>query len=167
MILLGLFALRQINTQFFPDFGLDMVSVSVQWRGASAEDIDSNIIQSLDPEVRFLDSVRRVRSSSVEGNGQIVIEFNSGTDMQAALSNVETAVGQVTTLPEDSETPEIRKLVRYDTISRIVISGPYPEASLKALAKRLRNGLLRSGSDKVSLFGARDEEIWVEVAQQR
>ena len=78
MILLGLFALRQINTQFFPDFGLDMVSVSVQWRGASAEDIDSNIIQSLDPEVRFLDSVRRVRSSSVEGNGQIVIEFNSG-----------------------------------------------------------------------------------------
>ena len=167
MILLGLFALRQINTQFFPDFGLDMVSVSVQWRGASAEDIDSNIIQSLDPEVRFLDSVRRVRSSSVEGNGQIVIEFNSGTDMQAALSNVETAVGQVTTLPEDSETPEIRKLVRHDTISRIVISGPYPEASLKALAKRLRNGLLRSGSDKVSLFGARDEEIWVEVAPQR
>ena len=77
-----------------------------------------------------------MQSSSVEGNGQIVIEFNAGTDMQSALSNVETAVGQVTTLPEDSETPEIRRLVRYDTISRIVISGPYPEASLKEIAKR-------------------------------
>ena len=124
MILLGVFALRQINTQFFPDFGLDIVSVSVEWRGASAEDIDSNIIQALDSEVRFLDDVRRVSSSSVEGSGRIVIEFNAGADMQAALSNVETAVGQVTTLPEDSETPEIRRLVRYDTISRIVISGP-------------------------------------------
>ena len=167
MILVGIFALRQINTQFFPDFGLDMVSISVEWRGASAEDIDSNIIQALDPEVRFLDAVRRVQSSSVEGNGQIVIEFNAGTDMQSALSNVETAVGQVTTLPEDSETPEIRRLVRYDTISRIVISGPYPEASLKEIAKRLRDDLLNSGSDKVDLFGARDEEIWVEVTPQR
>ena len=167
MILLGIYSLRQINTQFFPDFGLDMVSVTVEWRGASAEDIDSNIIQALDSEVRFLDDVRRVQSSSVEGSGRIVIEFNAGADMQAALSNVETAVGQVTTLPEDSETPEIRRLVRYDTISRIVISGPYPEASLKKIAKRLRDDLLNSGSDKVDLFGARDEEIWVELAPQR
>jgi multidrug efflux pump subunit AcrB len=166
MILVGGFALRQINTQFFPDFGLDMVSVSVEWRGASAEDIDSNIIQALDPEVRFLDGVRRVQSSSVEGRGQIVVEFNAGTDMQSALSNIETAVGQVTTLPEDSETPEIRRLVRYDTISRIVISGPYPESSLKEIAKRLRDDLLDSGSDKVDIFGARDEEIWVEVAPE-
>ena len=167
MILLGIYSLRQINTQFFPDFGLDMVSVTVEWRGASAEDIDSNIIQALDSEVRFLDDVRRVQSSSVEGSGRIVIEFNAGADMQAALSNVETAVGQVATLPEDSETPEIRRLVRYDTISRIVISGPYPEASLKKIAKRLRDDLLNSGSDKVDLFGARDEEIWVELAPQR
>ncbi|NKB57940.1 MAG: AcrB/AcrD/AcrF family protein [Alphaproteobacteria bacterium] len=166
MILVGIFALRQINTQFFPDFGLDIISISVEWRGASAEDIDSNIIQALDPEVRFLDGVRRVQSSSVEGHGQIVIEFDAGTDMQSALSNIETAVGQVTTLPEDSETPEIRRLVRYDTISRIVISGPYPESSLKEIGKRLRDDLLNSGSDKVDLFGARDEEIWVEVAPE-
>lgn len=166
MILVGLFALRQVNTQFFPDFGLDIIRISVEWRGASAEDIDSNIIQALDPEVRFLDDVRRVQASSVEGNGQLVIEFNPGTDMQAALSNIETAVGQVTTLPEDSETPEIRRIVRYDTISRIVISGPYPESSLKAIAKRLRDDLLNAGSDKVGLFGARDEEIWVEVAPE-
>lgn len=166
MILVGLFALRQINVQFFPDFGLDIIRISVQWRGASAEDIDSNIIQALDPEVRFLDDVRRVQASSVEGNGQLVIEFNPGTDMQAALSNIETAVGQITTLPEDSETPEIRRIVRYDTISRIVLSGPYPESSLKAVAKRLRDDLLNAGSDKVGLFGARDEEIWVEVTPE-
>lgn len=166
MILVGLFALRQINVQFFPDFGLDIIRISVEWRGASAEDIDSNIIQALDPEVRFLDDVRRVQASSVEGNGQLVIEFNPGTDMQAALSNIETAVGQVTTLPEDSETPEIRRIVRYDTISRIVISGPYPESSLKAVAKRLRDDLLNAGSDKVGLFGTRDDEIWVEVAPE-
>ena len=66
MIVAGLFAFRQTNTQFFPDFGIDWVSVSVDWPGASAEDIDDNIVQAIEPEVRFLDGVKRVRSTSVE-----------------------------------------------------------------------------------------------------
>lgn len=163
MIISGFFALNRMNTQFFPDFGIDIVYVSVEWPGASAEDVDSNIVQSIEPEVRFLDSVKRVRSSSIEGRATILVEFNAGTDMQAALSDVETAVSTVTTLPEDSEQPEVRKIVRYDSISRLVLSGPVPEASLKQVAKRIRDGLLDRGIDQVDLFGARDEEIWVEI----
>ena len=167
MIVAGLFAFRQTNTQFFPDFGIDWVSVSVDWPGASAEDIDDNIVQAIEPEVRFLDGVKRVRSTSVEGVAKISVEFLPGTDMQAALADVETAVGQVSTLPRDSEKPKIKRIVRYDTINRIVISGPYPESSLKAIAKGIRDDLLDRGVDKVDITGARDEEIWVEVAPER
>ncbi|MDJ0950568.1 MAG: efflux RND transporter permease subunit [Alphaproteobacteria bacterium] len=163
MIIGGLFAINRMNTQFFPDFGIDIISVAVEWPGASAEDVDANIVQAIEPEVRFLDGVKRVRSTSVEGRGSVVVEFEPGSDMQAALADVETGVGQVMTLPDDSERPEIRRIVRYDTISRLVISGPYPERSLKAIAKRIRDGLLDRGIDKVDLSGARDEEIWVEV----
>ncbi len=163
MIIGGLASLTRLNTQFFPDFGIDIVSVAVEWPGASAEDVDANIVQAIEPEVRFLDGVKRVRSHSREGAASISIEFEPGTDMQAALADVETGVGQVRTLPEDSENPEIRRVVRYDTISHIVISGPYPEAALKAVAKRMRDDLLDRGIDKVDMIGARDEEIWVEV----
>jgi multidrug efflux pump subunit AcrB len=166
MIISGFFALNKMNTQFFPDFGIDIVSVSVEWPGASAEDVDSNIVQAIEPEVRFLDSVKRVRSSSLEGRATILVEFNAGTDMQSALSDVETAVSTVTTLPDDSEQPEVRKIVRYDSISRLVLSGPVPESSLKQVAKRIRDGLLDRGIDQVDLFGARDEEIWVEIAPE-
>ena len=164
MILVGIFGLLRINTQFFPDFGIDIVTVNVEWRGASAEDVDTNIIQAIEPEVRFLDGVKRVRSTANEGAALIVLEFETGTDLQAALSDVETAVGQVTTLPEESETPEVRRVVRYDPISRVVVSGPFSESALKAIAKRMRDDLLSRGIDKITLSGARDEEIWVEVA---
>ncbi|MFT6580471.1 MAG: efflux RND transporter permease subunit [Alphaproteobacteria bacterium] len=167
MLIVGTVSLLRMNTQFFPDFGLDFVRVSVAWPGASAEDVDSNIIQAIEPEVRFLDSVRRVRSWSLEGVATVLVEFLPGTDMQAALSNVETAVGQVTTLPEDSETPNISRVVRYDPVSKIVISGPFPEASLKATAKRIRDDLLADGIDQITIFGSRDEEIWAEVSQDR
>lgn len=167
MILIGVVSLQRMNTQFFPDFGIDFVTVGVEWRGASAEDVDTNIVQAIEPEVRFLDGIKQVRSTASEGFASVAVEFLPGTDMQLALSNVETAVGQVTTLPEDSERPEIRRVVRYDPISRIVISGPYSEAALKAVAKRVRDDLLDRGIDKVTLLGSRDEEIWVEVPQRK
>jgi multidrug efflux pump subunit AcrB len=163
MIVCGLFSLRQINRQFFPDFGIDFVTVTVSWPGASAEDVDSNIVQSIEPEVRFLNGVKKVISSSYEGVASVSIEFEAGHNMQEALSDVESAITQLRTLPEDSEQPEIKRIVRYETISKLVISGPFPEHSLKSIAKTLRDTLLDRGIDRVDLFGARDEEIWVDV----
>ena len=163
MILAGAFALSRLNTQFFPDFGIDMVTVRVIWPGASAEDVEANIIQAIEPEVRFLNSVESVVGSAVEGAGTVAVEFEPDTDMQEALSEVEAAVGRITTLPEDIERPIIQRIVRHDTISRLVVSGAMPEAALKALAKGVRDDLLGRGIDRVELFGARDEEIWVEI----
>lgn len=166
MVIGGLIAFQRINTQFFPDFGLDIISISVEWPGASAEDLDETVVQAIEPEVRFLDGVKRVFSDSFEGSAFIIIEYDPGTDMQSALNTVETVVGQVTTLPEDSETPVIKRTTRYDPISRIVVSGPFPEPALKAYAKKIRDDLLERGVDKVDLIGARDEEIWAEIAPE-
>jgi multidrug efflux pump subunit AcrB len=163
MIMLGIIALGSLNRQFFPDFGLDLIRVQVEWPGATAEDVESSIVEALEPELRFLDGVKRVTSSASEGVGSVAVEFQPGTDMQRALSDVESAVGQVTTLPEDSERPEIRQIIRYDTITRVVLSGPYSEQALKQFAKQMREDLLDRGVDRVTFFGIRDEEIRVEI----
>jgi len=166
MILVGFAALSRINTQFFPDFGIEIITVRVEWPGATAEDIDTNIVQAMEPELRFLDQVKRLRSSSVEGAATVAVEFESGSDMQQALSDVESAVDLVTTLPEEAEQPEIQRITRYDTISRLVLSGPYSERALAAFARDMRDQLLDRGVDKVDLFGNRGEEIWVEVSPE-
>ncbi|SVD08772.1 uncharacterized protein METZ01_LOCUS361626, partial [marine metagenome] len=97
MLIIGVVSLERLNTQFFPDFGIDIVTVYVAWSGASAEDVESNVIKALEPELRFLDSVDKVTSSAREGSGTVVVEYKSGTDMQAALSAVESAVSQIDT----------------------------------------------------------------------
>ena len=78
MILFGALGLARMNTQFFPTFGIDWISASVTWPGASAEDVDANVVAAIEPEVRFLDGVKRVVSQSVEGVGSIIIEFHAG-----------------------------------------------------------------------------------------
>jgi len=167
MLVAGVAGLWRMNTQFFPDFGIDIVTVNVDWDGASADDVDRSIVQAIESEVRFLDEVKRVRSTAREGHASVVVEFEQGADMQAALSNVDSAVAQATTLPEDAETPEVSRVVRYDTIARVALSGPYTEAALRAFAKTMRDEMLLTGIDRVTLTGVRDPEIWVEVDPNR
>ena len=49
MVVAGLMAIPNMRAQFFPDVIIDNVSVSTQWKGAGAEDIDAGIIQVLEP----------------------------------------------------------------------------------------------------------------------
>ena len=53
LVIIGLFSLERLNTQFFPTFTIDWITISVEWPGASAEDIDSNIVSVIEPKVRF------------------------------------------------------------------------------------------------------------------
>ncbi len=166
MIAIGLFALARINTQFFPTIEIPQITVSVAWPGASAEDVEENILDSLEPELRFLDGIDETISVAREGIGVITMEFDAGADMQKALADVEQAVDGVTTLPADSEEPVIGRITFFEPVARISVSGPFPEDVLKSHAKRLRDGLLAAGIDKVSFTGARDEEIWVRIREQ-
>lgn len=166
MILLivgGLVSLLRLNTQFFPNFSIDVITVTIEWPGASTTDIETNIIAPLEPEVRFLDSVEKVNSFATEGWAHVVVEFQQGADMQKALAEVDSAVLQITTLPEDSGKPIVKRAINYETISRVSLSGAFSESALKSIAKRMRDDLLSRGIDRVTLFGARDEEIWVDI----
>lgn len=165
MVIAGLYSVFKLNTQFFPTVEIPSITVSVSWPGASAADVETNILDGIEPELRFLDDVEEVRSVAREGSGTVTIEFTAQADMQKALSDVEQAINGITTLPEDSEEPVIRRITYFEGVARLVLSGPVDEQTLKAEAKRVRDGLLVAGIDKVSLNGARDEEIWIKIRE--
>ncbi|MBZ0217298.1 MAG: efflux RND transporter permease subunit, partial [Fimbriimonadaceae bacterium] len=97
MLLAGAFGLTRINSQFLPSVEIPNITITVVWSGASADDIATNIIAAIEPEVRFLDQVKELRSVAREGVAVINIELNQGADMQKAEGDVEQAVDAVTT----------------------------------------------------------------------
>jgi multidrug efflux pump subunit AcrB len=167
MLLAGMAGLSKLNTQFFPTFSVDYITIGVAWPGATAEDVDKSIVSAIEPEVRFLDAVKKVQSTAFEGLASVAIEYNQGSDMQQALSEVEQAMAQITTLPEDAEEPVIRRILIYETIARIVLSGDISEVALKNWAKALRDDLLNTGIERVETFGLRDEELVIEITPER
>ncbi len=166
MILFGVFALGRINTQFFPTLEIPNVTVTVAWSGASAEDVEANILQIIEPEVRFIDGVTKMESYAREGSGTISLEFERSADMQKATSDVESAVKAISNLPEDSDAPKIRRVAFFDRVARISISGNVPESTLRIYAKTIRDDLIERGIDKVDFDGMRDPEIHVDVPER-
>ncbi len=163
VVIMGVIFGMKVNRQFMPDVGFGWVSIHVIWPGASAEDVERTIVSAIEPEVRFLNNAIRVATYVSEGIARMYVEFDPDADMRKAANDVEKAISRITTLPQDAEEPVITQFARFDTVSRLVISGPFSEAALKATAKRMRDELLERGIDKVELIGARDEEIRVEV----
>ena len=165
MLVVGSMSAARLNKQFFPDIDVEVVAVSVDWSGATAEDIDANIVQTLEPELRTIANVKKVSSSSFEGRATTQVEFEFGTDMQKALADVEAAVGLVD-FPAEAEAPKVVKGEFFDTIARIVLYGPYSIDALRFHAKSIKEDLLQRGADKVELIGLPDEEILIEVKDQ-
>jgi multidrug efflux pump subunit AcrB len=165
IIVLGLFSVSRLNTQFFPTVEIPAITVTIQWSGASALDVEQNIVDAIDPELRFLDDVDKITSVAREGVAVFNIEFFADADMQKAQSDVEQAVEQVTTLPDAAEEPTIQRVTFYEPVAKIAISGPFSESTLKDYAKQVRDGLLEAGIDRVSFTGARDEEIWATIPE--
>ena len=131
--------------------------------GATAQDIDKNIVATVQPEVRFIDGVKEFSSTSRQGVAIMNVEFYPETDMQRAVGDVEAAVNALTTLPKESERPIISQETFFEPAASILISGPFEERALRAFAKQIRDGLLERGIDKINLEGYRDEEIWIEA----
>lgn len=166
MVLFGVYGLAKLNTQFFPTVKIDTITVTVPWPGASAEDVTANILEVIEPELRFLDNLDQVTSYGREGSGTVVLEYIEGTDLQKALSDAEQAMAGITTLPEDSETPTISAVTFTDGVAKLALRGPFSEEALKQFAKKIRDDLLERGIDKVSLKGYRSPEYVVEVPER-
>ena len=167
VILAGSWALAKLNTQFFPSFELDIITVRVTWSGASAEDVESGITSPLEQQLRSLDNLHNLTSTSAQGVSAITLEYEEDADMNVALEKVNSTVAQVRNLPEEADAPEISRVIRYESIARVLISGSDQREELRHFAQQSRDELLAMGVSKVDISGLPEQEIAIEVPPAR
>ena len=167
MILAGVIGLMKLNVQFFPNFELDSVTVTTTWSGANAEDTESAITIPLEQRLRSIDRLKEMTSTSATGVSAITLEFDENTNMILALDEVKKQVDDFTNLPEDAEIPRVAKALRYESVARLLISGPTQTEELRMLARQFERELLAAGIDKVDVVGLPEQQIQIEIASEQ
>ncbi|MFT6023065.1 MAG: multidrug efflux pump subunit AcrB [Ascidiaceihabitans sp.] len=163
MVVAGLAAIPNMRAQFFPDVILDNVSVTVVWDGAGAEDVDAGIVQVLEPGLLAVEGVESSESVSREGRAAIQLEFAPNWDMARAADDVQAAIDQITTLPDEAEDPTVRRGAWRDRVTDVVITGPIAPEQLGLFADELVTRLFAVGVTRTTIRGIAAPQVLIEV----
>ena len=158
----GLLAMYSIKQEVFPEFQVDIVTVSVPYPGASPEEVEQGILLVIEEEVRGLDGIKEMTSRAMEGRGTVTIELEVGADRQKLYQDVQQAVGRITTFPLDAEEPTVSLASRRRDVLEVHLFGNVDPWTLQNVAERVRDQLLQEeGITQIELEGARNFEIHV------
>ncbi len=163
LLVFGLTAAPNMRAQFFPDVIVDTVSVSTVWDGAGPEDVDSAIVQVLEPALLAVDGVESSSAFSREGRGSITLDFEPGWDMSRAAEDVQSAIDQITTLPDEAEDPIVRRGAWRDRVTDVVLTGPVGTTQLALFADELVTRLFAAGVTRTTITGVVAPRTVVEV----
>src|SRR5690606_30289891 len=87
-----------------------IVSVSLDYRGASAEIVEKKVTQRLEDAVAGIEGIEKMTSSTEDGEARVTLEFSLDRDVDAAANDVRDRVSRIVdSLPEEADAPQIRK----------------------------------------------------------
>ncbi|MEM1257554.1 MAG: efflux RND transporter permease subunit [Bacteroidota bacterium] len=161
----GIVGALSLKSSFFPLTDSKNIIINITYLGASPQEIEEGIILKIEDNLKGLQGVDRVTSTSSENSGSINVEIEKGYDIDFMLLEVKNAVDRVPTFPAGMEPLIVSKLeaVR-PTISFAVSGENISLATLKQIGRQIENDLRAiEGISQIEISGYPEEEIEIAV----
>jgi multidrug efflux pump len=167
LAIFGFISYSTIPKEQIPEIKLTYISVGTLYPGTSPKDIENFITRPLEKNMKSLEDVKVITSSSVQDYSFILVEFNAGVDLTEAKQRVKDAVDKTKRdLPNDlTDDPLVQEFDFSDIpIMNINLSGNYSLDNLKDYAELMQDRIEQIPEiTRVDIVGALDREIQVDV----
>ncbi len=107
LVVIGLAAATRIPVQMIPDLEVRTVTVETAWPGATPQDIEKEILIEQERFLRNVPNLERMTATASSGSAEIELEFPFGVDITETLIEVNNALSQVPSYPENVDEPRI------------------------------------------------------------
>ncbi len=169
-IIIAIFGLVNYNSipkEQFPEIVIPTVLVNTVYPGTSPSDIENLVTRPLEKNLKSINGVKNIKSSSIQDFSSVVVEFRTGIDIADAKQKVKDAVDKTKPdLPSDRKSdPDVREIDLSEVpIMNLQISGKYGLDRLKKYADMMQDQIegLKEIT-RVDIVGALDREIQVNV----
>ncbi|MFM7822681.1 MAG: efflux RND transporter permease subunit, partial [Bacteroidota bacterium] len=165
--LAGLSTYDKLPKENFPDIVVPQIFVSTIYPGTSPADMENLVVKPLEKQMKGINGVKKVSSTSQQDFSNIIVEFNTNVDVAVAKQRVKDAVDKArndlpTDLPND---PNVQDINFSDIpIMFVNIAGDYPLDRLKGYADDLKDRIESMKEiSRVDIIGALEREIQVNV----
>jgi multidrug efflux pump subunit AcrB len=168
ILMLGINTLMKIKRDTYPEVDWGMMSITTTYPGASPEDVELNVTNKIEEELKGVTDIDKITSFSMENVSVItvIIELEA-KDQEKVKSEIREAVARVTDFPpEVTESPTVLELKQSsEPVIEVGLSGDLPYRELRETARLFEKKLKATpGVARLGKYGYRSREIRVEVS---
>ena len=168
IVVFGMVALLQLDTDEYPEINAPIVVVAIPYPGASPDTVEREVIEPIEEVISGISGVDRMTSSSLDGFGNIIVEFVFEKNPQEASQEIRDEISGIRNdLPVEMEEPI---LTRFDPADEPIISLTLSSPGLDgpALTRMADPDITRRlrgipGVAQVDLVGGIERELVVEI----
>ncbi|MBF0585434.1 efflux RND transporter permease subunit [Prosthecochloris sp. N3] len=168
VILFGFATLLQINRAQYPKVDLGQMVITTSYPGAAPEDVELNVTNKIEDELKSVTDIRRMFSMSMENVSIIIVDIEpDASDPDEVKQEIREAVFRVTDFPEEVTESSLITDIKTSIfpILEVGLTGDMPYPELRELARRFEKKLKDiPGVASVQRYGYRDREVQVEVS---
>ena len=135
--LLGLISLTRLPVDLMPEFQQPTLNIRTSYAGVGPLEMEELITRPIEQAVGAVPGLTRIESSSSEGNSQVQLNFEWGSDLAESADEVRTRMDRIRgRLPEDADPPTIQKFDPSQLpVAQIGIEGDYDPVTLREIAQ--------------------------------
>ncbi|MFN0274151.1 MAG: efflux RND transporter permease subunit [Chitinophagales bacterium] len=169
LTIMGISAYNSLPKELYPDITMPTIYVGTVYPGSSPADMENLITKQIEKELKSLNSVNKMTSTSVQDFCNIMIEFNSDVDINDAYDRVKEAVDKAKPfLPGDIPAglgPNVAKVEFSEIpILTVNISGNYDLPTIKRYSDIIQDRLEELPEiSKAAMIGAPEREIQINL----
>ena len=110
IIIMGGISFFRLGLEIFPDMDYPVISIVTTYYGASPQDIEETITETIETAIASVKNIKTIKSESLENASLIMVEFNWGTNLDFAAQDLRDVIDQITDyLPDDVSRPLVMK----------------------------------------------------------
>ena len=111
LTLAGALAYRSIPKEAEPDVQIPIIYVSMSYSGISPEDSERLLLRPMETRLKTIANVKEMTAKAYQGGGNVVVEFQAGSDLDQALEDVRNKVADAEPdLPEGADEPTVNEV---------------------------------------------------------
>ncbi|WP_043264016.1 efflux RND transporter permease subunit [Streptomyces sp. CT34] len=170
-IAFGAIAIPQLKQQLLPSIDLPMVSVVAPYQGASPDVVEKQVIEPLENGIQAVNGIKSVTSTSSEGSGVVMAQFDYGNDSKTLVADVQQAVNRARAkLPKDVDPQVVSGGT--DDLPTVVLAVSSSSKDQQTLADQLNRSVVPDlknidGVGQVNVSGVQDRIVAVTPDNQK
>lgn len=111
LIAFGVVAFDRLTLREYPNIDPPVVSIRTSYPGAAANIVETRVTKVIEDRISGVEGIRYIESSSENGVSNIVVQFDTGHNMDSAANDIRDRVARALgNLPDEADPPEVQKV---------------------------------------------------------